>query len=104
MNRAEVWIGLTDGGNGLEEFVRKNFSREPVLILDFWHAVDHLTQLAQLLHPDDESATSGVGGKLVSPETEARRRSKAPSWRNYVPTRCRVRRRCQRSMPRSCST
>ncbi len=34
MNRAEVWIGLTDGGNGLEEFVRKNFSREPVLILD----------------------------------------------------------------------
>ncbi len=42
MNRAEVWIGLTDGGNGLEEFVRKNFSREPGLILDFWHAVDHL--------------------------------------------------------------
>ncbi len=54
MNRAEVWIGLTDGGNGLEEFVRKNFSRAPVLILDFWHAADHLTQLAKLLHPDDE--------------------------------------------------
>jgi hypothetical protein len=54
MNRAEVWIGLTDGGNGLEEFVRKHFSREPVLILDFWHAADHLTQLAKLLHPDDE--------------------------------------------------
>jgi hypothetical protein len=54
MNRAEVWIGLTDGGNGLEEFVRKHFSREPILILDFWHAADHLTQLAKLLHPDDE--------------------------------------------------
>jgi hypothetical protein len=54
MNRAEVWIGLTDGGNGLEEFVRKNFSRDPVLILDFWHAADHLTQLAKLLHPDDD--------------------------------------------------
>jgi hypothetical protein len=54
MNRAEVWIGLTDGGNGLEEFVRKNFARDPVLILDFWHAADHLTQLAKLLHPDDE--------------------------------------------------
>jgi hypothetical protein len=54
MDRAEVWIGLTDGGNGLEEFVRKNFSREPVLILDFWHAADHLAQLAQLLQPDDE--------------------------------------------------
>jgi hypothetical protein len=55
MNRAEVWIGLTDGGNGLEEFVRKNFTRDPVLILDFWHAADHLTQLAKLLHPDDEA-------------------------------------------------
>jgi hypothetical protein len=54
MDRAEVWIGLTDGGNGLEEFVRKHFPREPVLILDFWHAADHLTQLAKLLHPDDE--------------------------------------------------
>jgi hypothetical protein len=54
MDRAEVWIGLTDGGNGLEEFVRKNFPRDPVLILDFWHAADHLTELAKLLHPDDE--------------------------------------------------
>ena len=54
MDHAEVWIGLTDGGNGLEEFVRKNFSRDPVLILDFWHAADHLTELAKLLHPGDE--------------------------------------------------
>jgi hypothetical protein len=54
MNRAEVWIGLSDGGNGLEEFVRKNFPREPVLILDFWHAAEHLKELAKLLHPDDE--------------------------------------------------
>jgi len=35
MDGAEVWIGLTDGGNGLEEFVRRNFPRDPVLILDF---------------------------------------------------------------------
>lgn len=25
MDQAEVWIGLTDGGSGLEEFVRRNF-------------------------------------------------------------------------------
>ena len=55
MDRAEVWIGLTDGGNGLEEFVRKHFPREPVLILDFWHAADPLTELAKVLHPDDEA-------------------------------------------------
>src|SRR5260370_39459530 len=60
MNRAEVWIGLTDGGNGLEEFVRKNFPRDPVLILDFWHAADHLTDLAKLLHPDDEEQRQGL--------------------------------------------
>jgi hypothetical protein len=47
MDQAEVWIGLTDGGAGLEAFMRKNFPRDPVLILDFWHAADHLTQWAR---------------------------------------------------------
>lgn len=54
MEHAAVWIGLSDGGGGLEEFIRRNFPRDPVLILDFWHAADHLTELAKLLHPDDE--------------------------------------------------
>jgi hypothetical protein len=54
MDQADVWIGLTDGGNGLEEFVRKNFARDPVLILDFWHASDYLTELVKVLHPTDE--------------------------------------------------
>lgn len=53
MDKAEVWIGLTDGGNGLEEFVRRDFPRDPVLILDFWHASEHLTELGQLLYPAD---------------------------------------------------
>jgi hypothetical protein len=56
MERAERWIGLTDGGNGLEEFVRKNFPRDVVLILDFWHAAEYLTELGQLLQPCDEEA------------------------------------------------
>jgi hypothetical protein len=60
MEQAEVWIGLTDGGNGLEEFIRRNFPREPVLILDFWHAADHLTELAQVLHPDDEGKRNAL--------------------------------------------
>jgi hypothetical protein len=54
MDDAETWIGLSDGGNGLEEFVRRNFPREPVLILDFWHASDYLTELAKTLYPEDE--------------------------------------------------
>jgi hypothetical protein len=56
MERAERWIGLTDGGNGLEEFVRTNFPRDVVLILDFWHAAEYLTELGQLLEPHDEEA------------------------------------------------
>lgn len=55
MNRAERWIGLTDGGNGLEAFVQKSFPRVEVVILDFWHVSDHLGELARLFHPQDEA-------------------------------------------------
>jgi hypothetical protein len=63
MDNAEVWIGLTDGGNGLEEFVRRNFPRAPVLILDFWHASEYLTELGQMLHPADEETRQRVVGE-----------------------------------------
>lgn len=53
MDKAEVWLGLTDGGNGLEEFVRRHFPREPVLIVDFWHAPEYLTKLGQAYYPQD---------------------------------------------------
>jgi hypothetical protein len=56
MNRAEQWIGLTDGGNGLEHFVVTNFPRDIQLILDFWHPSEYLLELAKLLHPNDEEA------------------------------------------------
>jgi hypothetical protein len=48
MDAAQHWIALTDGGNGLEEFLEVNFPRA-VKILDFQHAVGNLTALAQLL-------------------------------------------------------
>lgn len=63
MDDAEVWIGLTDGGNGLEEFVRRNFPRDPVLILDFWHASEYLTELGQVLYPADEQTRQRVVGE-----------------------------------------
>lgn len=60
MARAEQWIGLTDGGNGLENFLRKNFpgppgGKELTVILDFWHAADSLCKLAKALHPTEEA-------------------------------------------------
>ena len=54
MERAEVWVALTDGGNGLEAFAQQNFNRpDLVLILDFYHAASYLEELAQALHPGD---------------------------------------------------
>jgi hypothetical protein len=54
MDRADRWIGLSDGGNGLEDRLRENFPRVEVIILDFFHPAEKLTGLARLLHPEDE--------------------------------------------------
>lgn len=54
MDRADRWLGLTDGGTGLEDRLRENFPRVEVVILDFFHPAEKLTGLARLLHPRDE--------------------------------------------------
>jgi hypothetical protein len=54
MDRADRWIGLSDGGAGLEDRLRENFPRVEVIILDFFHPAEKLTGLARLLHPQDE--------------------------------------------------
>ena len=51
---AEQQIALSDGGNGLEDFFRKNFPLAE-RILDFWHAAEHLTELGLVLWPADEA-------------------------------------------------
>jgi hypothetical protein len=53
-DEAEQQIALSDGGNGLEDFFRKNFPLAEC-ILDFWHAAEHLTELGLALWPDDEA-------------------------------------------------
>jgi hypothetical protein len=54
MDRADRWIGLSDGGAGLEDRLRENFPRVEVVILDFFHPAEKLTGLARRLHPKDE--------------------------------------------------
>ena len=56
LDRAEVWVALTDGGVGLEDFVRLNFPRVEAVILDFFHAAEYLAKLASALHPTDAEA------------------------------------------------
>jgi hypothetical protein len=53
--RADQQIALSDGGSGLESFF-KRFFPNAVCILDFYHAKEHLVELAQALHGDDGSA------------------------------------------------
>lgn len=52
---ADQQIALSDGGAGLERVLRTFFPRA-VCIIDFWHAKEHLVELAQALYPQDESA------------------------------------------------
>jgi hypothetical protein len=54
MDRADRWIGLSDGGAGLEDRLRENFPRVEMVILDFYHPAEKLTGLARRLHPQDE--------------------------------------------------
>ena len=55
MEAADLWVALTDGGSGLENFARQNFNRaELVPILDFYHPASYLEKLAQALYPTAE--------------------------------------------------
>jgi hypothetical protein len=54
---ADVVIGLSDGGNGLENClvsVLGGIAREIVFILDFYHASEHLLEFAKVLDRNDE--------------------------------------------------
>ena len=50
MDRADRWIAISDGGAGLEDWLRTNFGRVEVVILDFYHASEHLGDLAKAWH------------------------------------------------------
>src|SRR5262249_28156011 len=54
MDRAGRWIALTDGGAGLEEFMRVYFPRAEC-VLDFYHAAEHLNDLAKAVAGGDEA-------------------------------------------------
>jgi hypothetical protein len=55
MDRAERWIALSDAGAGVEDWLRVNFGRLEAVVLDFYHAAEHLGDLARALHPVDEA-------------------------------------------------
>lgn len=56
LDKAERIIALSDGGNGLEDFLRMNFPLVDAVILDFYHVAEYVAKLSKALHPDDEAA------------------------------------------------
>lgn len=60
LERADVVIGLTDGGNGLQEALQEEvfagLSLRIEFILDFFHASEHVHGFVDMLHPRDEPA------------------------------------------------
>ena len=50
MDSARRWIGLSDGGSGLEGWLGANFGRLDAVILDFYHASEYLRELAKAVH------------------------------------------------------
>ena len=56
MDRADRWIAISDGGSGIEDWLRAHFPRVEAVILDFYHAAEHLSEWAKALHPDADEA------------------------------------------------
>jgi hypothetical protein len=56
MDRAERWIAISDGGGGLEDWLRAHFGRVDAVILDFYHVSEHLAELARAWHGAETAA------------------------------------------------
>jgi hypothetical protein len=56
MARAPRGVAISDGGAGIEDWLRRNFPRVEAVIFDFYHVAEHLNEWAQALHPDEAKA------------------------------------------------
>jgi hypothetical protein len=54
--QADVVVAVTDGGNGLQEALRRAFSEDVQFVLDWYHATEHLHACGGALHPSDAAA------------------------------------------------
>ncbi len=55
LDQAQTWVAIADGGSGLEDLLQTSFPRVEVVILDFYHASEHLAKLSAAMHPGDEA-------------------------------------------------
>ena len=55
-DEAQRWVAISDGGAGIEDWLRENFPRVEAVILDFWHVAEYLSEWAKALHADEAEA------------------------------------------------
>jgi len=56
MDQADRWVAISDGGAGIEDWLRLNFPRVETVILDFYHAAEYLSEWSKVLHADVDEA------------------------------------------------
>ena len=59
-SEARRWIAVCDGGSGLEDLLRRHFGRIDEVILDFYHASEHLGDFAKAWHAGDADAAQAA--------------------------------------------
>lgn len=60
MGDAQRWIAVCDGGAGLEDLLKRHFGRIDEVILDFYHASEHLGDFAKAWHGGDADAAKAT--------------------------------------------
>jgi hypothetical protein len=65
LGRADRLIALTDGGNGLEEALLRNFDSGLLCILDWYHASQHLHDYSKLAYGEAEAAAWAESAKTI---------------------------------------
>jgi hypothetical protein len=58
LGRADRVVALTDGGAGLESALARHFGGRVSFVLDFWHASEHLHEMARVWHGEGAAAAS----------------------------------------------
>jgi hypothetical protein len=56
MDEAQRWVAISDGGAGIEAWLREHFPRVEAVILDFYHVAEYLSEWTKVLHPDEAEA------------------------------------------------
>jgi hypothetical protein len=60
LDRADRWVAISDGGAGIEDWLRVNFARVEAVILDFYHVAEYLNEWAKVLHPEATEARAAA--------------------------------------------